>query len=67
MTKKPTRPTLDERIAADPELQEIFSEYSTEAMLERLRMRHRERKEREAAEARRRARLRRWTFGLLGR
>ncbi len=74
MKKKRTTPTLEERIAADPELQEIFAEDNTEWMLRRLKERHREQKARAALEAeravllaRRKARLRRLTFGLLGR
>lgn len=61
------KPTLEERIAADPELQEIFSTYDDDWMLERMKQRHRAEKQRLEHEARRRARLRRLTFGLLGR
>ena len=54
------------RIDSDPELKAAL-EGTEEWMIERVKRGYRDRLEREAREARRRARLRRLTFGLLGR
>jgi hypothetical protein len=54
------------RYSDDPELAAAFEE-NERWMIERVKQAHRDRLEREAREARRRARLRRLTFGLLGR
>jgi hypothetical protein len=72
MTSK-RKPTLNERIAADPELQEIL-ERNDDELIERVKQGNREMRARKEQEARRRerderrqARLRKLTFGLLGR
>ena len=54
------------RIESDPELKAAMEGHE-EAFIERIKQGHRDRLAREAREARRRARLRRLTFGLLGR
>ena len=65
--------SLSERMREDPELMAAL-EGSEERFIERIKQGHRERLQREARDAarrereeRRRARLRRLTFGLLGR
>ena len=65
--------SLSERMREDPELMAAL-EGSEERFIERIKQGHRERLQREAREVarrereeRRRARLRRLTFGLLGR
>ena len=58
--------TWKSRIENDPELKAAL-EGSDEALVEGIKRRYRERLEREARNDRRRARLRRLTFGLLGR
>ncbi|MBI4171152.1 MAG: hypothetical protein HY511_00180 [Actinobacteria bacterium] len=70
---EPRKKSLSERLAEDPELREAM-EGTEERMIERIKQGHRERLQREAREVarrerekRRRARLRRLTFGLLGR
>ncbi|MHB1244631.1 MAG: hypothetical protein ACYC1P_14720 [Gaiellaceae bacterium] len=54
------------RIETDPELAAAM-EGAEERFVERIKQGYRDRLEREAREERRRARLRRLTFGLLGR
>ena len=54
------------RIESDPELKAAMEGHE-ERFVERIKQGHRDRLEREAREERRRARLRRLTFGLLGR
>ena len=58
--------TWNERIENDPELKAAL-EGSEDALVEGIKRRHREALAREARLERRRARLRRLTFGLLGR
>jgi hypothetical protein len=54
------------RIESDPELMAAMEGHE-ERFAERIKQGYRDRLEREAREARRRERLRRLTFGLLGR
>ena len=54
------------RYSDDPELAAAFEE-NERWMIERVKQGYRERRENEARAERRRARLRRLTFGLLGR
>jgi len=56
----------EERIESDPELKAAL-EGSEDALVEGIKRRYRQQVENERREARRRARLRRLTFGLLGR
>lgn len=58
--------TKKTRYSDDPELAAAFEENES-WMIERVKRGYRDRLEREAREERRRARLRRLTFGLLGR
>ena len=58
--------SLDQRIESDPELKEALAG-SDDVLIEGIKRRYRERLAEERRDERRRARLRRLTFGLLGR
>jgi hypothetical protein len=58
--------SMKKRLDSDPELRAIL-EGNDERLIRRVKQLHRDRIEQEARDARRRARVRRLTFGLLGR